>query len=151
MLPSSVLALPAHMRVVLVLAGFLVAAGAAAGGSQRVDVSPSLVHPSMRGIDIFEFYCAPCHGRDLRGSGPTAAALARRPPDLTRLATANGGVFPRGRVRSLIAGGPDDPAAHGSRDMPVWGPIFRALDPTDTLADERIGNVVAYIETMQRK
>ena len=36
------------------------------------------MHPSMRGVDIFDFYCAPCHGRDLRGGGPTAAALSTR-------------------------------------------------------------------------
>jgi hypothetical protein len=31
----------------------------------------------------------------------------------------------------------------------VWGPIFRGLDPSDTLTSVRIGNLVAHIESMQ--
>lgn len=138
------------MKRLMALAGMVITT-AVLTEAQRVDVTPSLVHPSMRGVDIFDFYCAPCHGRDLRGGGPTATALSTRPPDLTQLARANRGTFPRERVRSLIAGGSDDPAAHGSRDMPIWGPIFRALEPSDTLADQRIGNVVAYLESRQQK
>jgi hypothetical protein len=41
--------------------------------------------------------------------------------------------------------------AHGSKDMPVWGPIFRALDPNDTATKVRIANIVDYIESMQPK
>jgi mono/diheme cytochrome c family protein len=33
--------------------------------------------------------------------------------------------------------------------MPVWGPIFRALDPVEPRAKQRIANIVAHIETLQ--
>jgi hypothetical protein len=33
--------------------------------------------------------------------------------------------------------------------MPVWGPIFRGLDPHDDMNKLRIANIVAYIETLQ--
>ena len=35
--------------------------------------------------------------------------------------------------------------------MPVWGPIFQSLDPSDTIAQARIDNVVAYINSIQVK
>jgi mono/diheme cytochrome c family protein len=101
---------------------------------------------------VFEFYCASCHGRDATGHGPVAAALKRPPPDLTQLARNDGGVFPRERVQAFVTNdGGLLAAAHGTREMPVWGPIFRGLDPSDTLATVRIANVVRYIESIQLK
>jgi hypothetical protein len=35
--------------------------------------------------------------------------------------------------------------------MPVWGPIFRALDPNDALVAVRIGNLVIFLESIQVK
>ena len=34
--------------------------------------SPALIIPSMHGQDLFNFYCASCHGRDGKGGGPVA-------------------------------------------------------------------------------
>jgi mono/diheme cytochrome c family protein len=110
-----------------------------------------LIIPSLAGQDLFSFYCATCHGSDARGNGPVAAALKTPPPDLTRLASRNGGSFPRGRVVQFIAGGGTTlRGAHGSNEMPVWGPIFRALDPSDErLVLIRIDNIVQYLESIQ--
>lgn len=109
--------------------------------------------PSLAGQDLFNFYCAPCHGGDAKGHGPVASALNMPPPDLTRLARRNGGSFPRVRVVQFIAGGGTTlRGAHGSPEMPVWGPIFRALDPSDErLVLIRIENVVQYLESIQGK
>lgn len=65
---------------------------------------PSLVISSMYGRDLFEFYCASCHGRDGRGGGPVVPALRVVPPDLTTIATRNGGTFPEARVESFVIG-----------------------------------------------
>jgi hypothetical protein len=35
--------------------------------------------------------------------------------------------------------------------MPVWGPILRALDPSDTPVKVRIANLVGYVESLQAK
>jgi hypothetical protein len=35
--------------------------------------------------------------------------------------------------------------------MPVWGPIFQALDPQDKLNRIRIENVVSFVESIQSK
>jgi mono/diheme cytochrome c family protein len=110
---------------------------------------PPLVLESVAGRDNFERYCASCHGRDGRGDGPIAPALKTRPADLTVLAQRNGGLFPRARVAAFVSGTGRDVKAHGPSDMPVWGPIFGGLDPSDVRVKQRIDNVVAYIESLQ--
>jgi mono/diheme cytochrome c family protein len=103
-------------------------------------------------MDLFAFYCASCHGRDGKGNGPTAPALNVKPPDLTTLAARNLGTFPKAWVESFVTGNREPlPAAHGSKDMPVWGPIFRALDPNDAANRVRIENIVGHIESIQAK
>ena len=111
---------------------------------------PPLVGESMYGPDLFNLYCATCHGRDGKGAGPVAQSLKTPPPDLTLLARRNGGLFPRGRVKAAIAGGTSTPS-HGSVDMPVWGPIFRGLDPSDARVEVRINNLVSHVASIQQK
>ena len=135
----------------------LVAAMAAGVVGQRSTADrtpPSLLTPSLVGRDNFTSYCSPCHGREGRGNGPVASALKTRPPDLTMLAHRAGGTFPRLRVEAFITNGSITVPAHGSSDMPVWGPTFLALESpgkSDQLAKIRIANLVSYIESIQVK
>jgi hypothetical protein len=42
--------------------------------------------------------------------------------------------------------------AHGSADMPVWGPLFQSLDRFhETSVQQRVSNLVNYIEAIQAK
>ena len=119
---------------------------------QATHQNPPLVIESLYGPDLFGFYCAPCHGRDGKGSGPVAVALNTRPPDLTQIARHNGGTFPTRRVEDYVTNGNVKPIpAHGTADMPVWGPTFRSLDPSDSRVKVRISNLVGYIESIQAK
>jgi mono/diheme cytochrome c family protein len=111
----------------------------------------SWLAPSLDGRDIYRFYCASCHGLDGKGDGPIASALQTRPSDLTRLAVRNGGTFPRARVQTFVTNGAGTAASHGTREMPVWGPTFRSLEPSDQLVAARITNVIRYLELMQAK
>lgn len=141
------------MRIAFIVGGYLtlgLALVSAGQGTSQV-TRPSLALDSMSGQDSFVFYCAPCHGRGGRGDGPVAAALTTPPPDLGTLAQRTGGAFPRATVTSFITGTGRTPAAHGPGDMPVWGPIFRSLDPSGTRAKVRIDNLVAFIESIQVK
>jgi mono/diheme cytochrome c family protein len=110
----------------------------------------SLTIESMYGADLYDFYCASCHGIDGKGNGPTAPALKVPPSDLTTLSRRNGGVFPRQRLQDYVTGVRETPA-HGSAEMPVWGPIFRALDPKDSTNKVRIANIVDHIELLQAR
>jgi len=123
--------------------------GASAGQNTAERVLPPLVIGSLAGEDSFSFYCAPCHGRAGNGDGPVAAALKTAPPDLTILARRNGGTFPTKDVIAFIVGTGRPLPAHGPGDMPVWGPIFRALEASDPRVKVRIENIVAYIESIQ--
>ena len=105
----------------------------------------------------FNMYCGSCHGEGGKGDGRVAARLEKKPADLTML-TQRYGEFPRDKVAEFIDGRADV-AAHGLRDMPVWGKWF-TLEATEGLggaeADaatvkRRIDNVVNYIETLQVK
>jgi mono/diheme cytochrome c family protein len=134
------------------LTGLLVALGLGAVGEAADQKNPPLVIQSVHGRDLFEFYCASCHGPAGKGNGPVASALTTKPADLTTIAARNQGTFPSRKVESFIAGDTEVPQpAHGTRVMPVWGPIFRSLDPNDTRTKVRIANLVAYIQSIQSK
>ena len=129
----------------------IVLIGALAPAASEAQRNPPLVISSMSGQDLFQFYCATCHGRDAKGSGPAAAALKTPPADLTRIAARRGGQFPRADVIAFVGDAKPMIPAHGSIEMPVWGPIFRALDASDTRAHVRIENVVNFLESIQVK
>lgn len=141
------------MRMTLFLGSTLwVAASWAGTGDQRTSQrTPPLVIESMTGRDSFTFYCATCHGPNGKGDGPTAAALKTAPPDLTLLTRRGGGTFPRSQVEAFVTGVGRAVPAHGSGEMPVWGSIFRSLDPSDTRVKVRIANLVEYLESIQAK
>jgi len=97
---------------------------------------------------LFRTYCASCHGAAGRGDGAMAGQLRRVPPDLTTFATRNGGVFPSERVRQVIDG--TGIAAHGDREMPVWGAVFkRSGADGDTAA--RIEALVRFLQGLQQR
>jgi mono/diheme cytochrome c family protein len=103
---------------------------------------------SVAGRDSFDAYCAPCHGTRGSGDGPVAAALKSRPADLTALARRNNGTYPRERVLAFVTGTGRTLAAHGTTEMPIWGPTFRMFE-SDAVARQRMQNMVNYIESIQ--
>lgn len=114
---------------------------------KSVAVNP--VSPAS-GEEMFISYCAACHGRDGRGAGPAVPALKVPPPDLTVLTKNNGGLFPELKVYNSILGD-DSMPAHGSRDMPVWGTVFRSLGQgKEDQMRLRLKNLTRFIEVFQR-
>jgi mono/diheme cytochrome c family protein len=103
---------------------------------------------SVEGPDLFRAYCASCHGKDGRGNGPAAPAMKVKVPDLTVIAKNSGGQFPAARVRRIIMG-EDVITAHGSREMPVWGPIFHQIESDVDRGYVRLENLVKYLESIQ--
>jgi mono/diheme cytochrome c family protein len=106
------------------------------------------------GKEMFTQYCAPCHGIDGTGKGPAASAMKTQPTDLTQLARKHDGKYPANTVAGVLkfgSGGGANPA-HGSADMPIWGPLLQSLDKYhDSIVQQRISNLVMYIETLQAK
>jgi mono/diheme cytochrome c family protein len=106
---------------------------------------------SVRGPDLFRAHCAACHGPEGKGNGPVGASLKTKPADLTLLAKNNGGKFPTQRIQKFISG--DDPSlsSHGSREMPVWGPIFHQVEEDQDFGNVRLQNLIKYLQTIQQK
>jgi mono/diheme cytochrome c family protein len=103
---------------------------------------------SVEGPDLFRAYCASCHGQDAKGNGPAAAMLKATVPDLTVIAANNGGSFPAVRIRRIILG-EGMIASHGSREMPVWGPVFHQVERDVDRGNVRVENLVKYLESIQ--
>jgi len=104
---------------------------------------------SVDGPALYTAYCAVCHGTDARGGGPMSASFKLPPPDLTRIAFRNGGIYPASRVERIIAGEEQIPGGHGTRTMPVWGPIFSQIAWDQDLGRMRIHNLAIYIGRLQ--
>jgi len=125
-----------------------------AAGGQGIPPADK-VQPEMpdvaSGKQTYLEYCASCHGEDAKGMGPAASALKTPPSDLTTLANRHGGKFPEDYVAEIVRLGKPIPA-HGSSDMPVWGPIFSARDKFNEVAvRRRIKNLCAYLANLQEK
>jgi mono/diheme cytochrome c family protein len=114
---------------------------------KKVNAQPTA---TLNGVDLFKEYCAVCHGAGGKGDGPAADALKKRPADLTQLTRKNGGTFPELHVMNYIKGD-DVVAAHGSRDMPVWGSIFSQMSSNRDLVQVRTISLMKYIEQFQAK
>ena len=104
---------------------------------------------SIRGENLYKAYCASCHGPEAKGNGPMAACLKVAPPDLTRIAARNGGKFPLQRVDRIISGEEPLPSGHGTRAMPVWGPVFSQVDRDQDLGRVRIDNLARFLRDIQ--
>jgi len=135
------------IRLVLVAVVFLACSAGAAVAQPTIKQEPIKKVPISDAPLMFNTYCAVCHGREGKGNGPAAAALAKVPADLTRISARNGGKFPDVRVRRYIEG-LDEVAAHGTRDMPMWGGLFNALS-RDT-ARLRVAALADYVKSLQQ-
>ena len=135
----------------LMLSILVFGAALAASNDDRKAIPKSPARPTSpsSGGEMYRAYCAACHGLDGKGDGPASAALKSAPTDLTQLAKRNSGRFPELQVFGAIDGDLRVPA-HGSKDMPVWGAVFRRMGdnsvPGTTL---RIRNLTRYIESLQ--
>ncbi len=133
---------------------FTLAAAVLSGQNENRPVirkTPAGPTPASSGREMFRTYCAACHGADAKGDGPASAALKYQSLDLTSLAKRNSGIFPELRVYGAIRGD-IRVTAHGSKDMPTWGTVFREMDGTDAAAVQlRIRNLTKYIGSLQVK
>jgi len=115
-------------------------------------------------IGKFEYFnsCAACHGITGKGDGPVVKSLIKPPTDLTRLSETNSGVFPFSRVYDVIDGR-FEVATHGTREMPVWGDIYKrssaqgqnatllylSKEVVESIVRARILALIDYIFTLQ--
>jgi mono/diheme cytochrome c family protein len=144
-------------RGLMLLGAVLVSAGLCLA-QQNTDQKPVVKQAPIKqtsaasGKEMYVQYCAPCHGADGKGNGPAAPAMKVPPSDLTQLSKKHDGKYPASYVGGILKFGGGPNASHGSADMPVWGPLFQSLDKYhESAVQQRISNLVSYIETLQAK
>lgn len=136
-----------HNRLVTLCVLLMFAGTGTTQSEPRKKPTPSAVS----GKDMYVAYCASCHGIDGRGNGPAANALKVAPTDLTTLAKNNGGSFPALHIAHTIEG-EKTIAAHGSREMPIWGQRFWTMSQGDRgQVQLRVKNLTEYIGSLQQK
>jgi len=139
-----------HLLLTALAAVFAASMGYANQSSVRVVIPVNKTTPTS-GKLMYANYCASCHGIDGRGHGPVANELKTPPTDLTMQSRNNHGKFPDTHIVTVLQFGALTPA-HGSAEMPVWGPILGKMNvsnPQDRLL--RISNLSRYLETIQAK
>jgi mono/diheme cytochrome c family protein len=138
------------MRILLLSILVFGATFAASNDNQKaIRQGPARRTSSSSGGEMYRAYCVACHGLGGKGDGPASSALKSAPTDLTQLAKRNSGRFPELQVFGAINGDLQVPA-HGSKDMPVWGVVFRRMgDAGVSGAKLRIRNLTRYIESLQ--
>lgn len=133
----------------LILLSTLLGTGLVAAAHPIDDTLPPTYMPT--GEQMYKQYCAVCHGSDAKGQGPLAAMLKTPPPDLTSLKRRHMGKFPNEYVKNILEFGPG-PSAHGSSDMPTWGPIFRYNDKqNERVVQQRIKNLCDFLASLQER
>ncbi|MBM3787474.1 MAG: cytochrome c [Acidobacteria bacterium] len=107
--------------------------------------TPRKLIASLEGRDLYKAYCASCHGLNAKGKGPVAAVIKTGVPDLTITKR------PIAELEAQILGDVPFPAAHGSREMPVWGPVFRRVENDQDLGLVRVRRVIEYVQSLRTK
>ena|SRR5690349_5540488 len=140
-----------NSRMGVWIAALLICVSSAAQSQKAPRPEATQLIDSIQGPALFRAYCAVCHGADGKGGGPMAKSLKVKVQDLTRMATHNGGKFPLERVQKIISGEQEVPNGHGTREMPVWGPIFSQIAWDQDVGQLRVYNLAKYIEEKQAK
>jgi hypothetical protein len=106
------------------------------------------------GAQAYQDYCAICHGTRALGDGPVAPELEVPPPDLTLIASRNGGTFPMRAVADTVYG---YSGKHQADLMPEFSPLLDGPDvavPDGSGGEEimpvRLAEVVTYLQSLQR-
>jgi hypothetical protein len=113
-----------------------------------------MLRSGTSGHDLYQEFCASCHGTTAHGDGVAAELLSIAPTDLTRLAsTRAGGEFPSKRVIYMVAMSPcDDPhhrAPDGTETMPCWKSILREALRSDGASHHLAYRLARYLESVQ--
>jgi Cytochrome C oxidase, cbb3-type, subunit III len=141
------------VRRVFAFLAVLVIWGAPAVAQEKPRIERGTIQQTSasNGKEMFISYCAACHGPAGKGDGPAAAALTKKPADLTKISARAGGTFPTIKVSRFIEG-EDQVAAHGSRDMPIWGSLFKSLNTNNPTAETkvRVYNLTEYLKSIQQ-
>jgi mono/diheme cytochrome c family protein len=101
------------------------------------------------GAMLYRVHCQSCHGEAGHGDGLIAKYLTIPTADLTTISERRGGEFPFDEMYDIVDG--RDLPGHGTRAMPVWGPVFKVTEenPDKRLIKEKITALVHHLKSLQ--
>lgn len=138
--------------IAAVVLGLVVAPGASAAAAGDAQAATD-ARRIGEGRGLYERYCASCHGEAGDGTGPVAETLKVPPADLTKLGERFGRPLNHGAVAERIDGR-HPVAAHGSKEMPVWGDkLFGDVSRTPTtepMTRATVTLLIDYLQSIQR-
>ena len=152
------------MRHLTVSLCIVLSAGACLGWSQaatrsqtqqqtppvKIKTIPITPHPVDAGKEMYNSYCASCHGLDGKGYGPAAPALSKGVPDLTLLAAQNRGQYPKYKVTTALSKFSESHYLGARSEMPDWYKAFVSLDRSCPFkAHVRAMSISKHIQTLQ--
>lgn len=104
------------------------------------------------GRATYRQFCAPCHGSDGKGRGAVASILLVAPSDLTQIRRRRKGAFPQSDFEHILLAPTRAEAPPAmSTQMMLWGPIFRSMESDPALAEARVADLLAFLESIQKK
>jgi mono/diheme cytochrome c family protein len=107
-----------------------------------------------KGQKLYVRYCGSCHGATGNGRGPAAGVLETPPTDLTALGARYGRPLPADVVLPYIDGR-KQVAAHGPREMPVWGRRLyfdrstQGIGPSEEEVQDMLQSILLHLEAIQ--
>lgn len=131
----------------------MVAWAAVAAADQHGGHTNERLMKDHHGYALYQQYCASCHGVWADGEGLLVPVLTEKPTNLRTLEQRTGSPLKRERLVEVIDGRKPI-AAHGSREMPVWG---KRLDQgvKSSVPDMRkrstVMVIVDYLEAIQEE
>lgn len=106
--------------------------------------------PVEAGKEMYNSYCAACHGENGKGYGPAWPVLSKGAPDLTVLTLQNQGRFPKYKVTTALSQFGESHQLGTRAEMPDWYKAFVSLDRTCPFrAGVRARSISNYVETLQ--
>ena len=128
------------MRICMILLPAVFSAATSAAGRES---------PISRGRELFLQHCAACHGAKADGHGPLADELSPRPADLRQLSKKYGNPLREDQIARFMDGRAQV-AAHGSREMPVWGEeMWQSPKGKSTQVSDSVADIIRYLQSIQ--
>lgn len=101
---------------------------------------------------LYVRFCSSCHGLNADGRGPVAGVLQTPPANLRLLGARYGNPLPAAKIADFIDGRAAV-AAHGDRDMPVWGERFNDMtaegSQRERAVKDRLAKIIGYLQSIQ--
>jgi mono/diheme cytochrome c family protein len=99
------------------------------------------------GASLFASHCAACHGPRGRGLPASSATLGIAPPDLTTIASRNGGTVDIRKLSESIA----RRGHKGGGAMPAWDQVLRKAGWPAPLVTKNLEAIARYVESIQQR